>query len=209
MVHTLYELKPAFQVLLRPAAGRLAAAGVTANQITVATMSASVVLGAFVAAGAASASVTWPFLLLPVWFASRMALNAIDGILAREFGQRSALGAYLNELSDVISDAALYTPFAFVSPFGPWTVGLVILAACLSEMAGALGPMVGAPRRHDGPMGKSDRAFAFGILAIFVGLRGSLPDTLVWLMPGLALLIGWNIVNRTRRGAANARGHPT
>lgn len=206
MVHTLYELKPAFQALLRPTAGRLAAAGVTANQVTLAAMSVSAVLGAFVAAGAASASLTWPFLLLPGWSALRMALNAIDGILAREFGQRSALGAYLNELSDVVSDAALYAPFAFVPPFGPWSVGLVILAACLSEMAGALGPMVGAPRRHDGPMGKSDRAFVFGILAIFVGLRGPLPDAVVWLMPALALLIGWNIVNRTRRGAANAKG---
>ena len=104
MVHTLYELKPAFQALLRPAAGRLAAAGVTANQITLATMSVSVVLGAFVAAAAVSASVTWPFLLLPVWFASRMAFNAIDGILAREFGQRSALGAYQQDRTEPVDD---------------------------------------------------------------------------------------------------------
>ena len=31
-----------------------------------------------------------------------MALNAIDGMLAREHGQKSTLGAYLNELTDVI-----------------------------------------------------------------------------------------------------------
>ena len=46
----------------------------------------------------------------------RMAFNAIDGMLAREFGQQSALGAFLNELTDVVSDAALYLPFAFVGP---------------------------------------------------------------------------------------------
>ena len=91
-------------------------------------------------------------------------------------------------MSDVVSDAALYLPFAFVAPFGPWSVGLVIFAACVSEMAGALGPMVGAPRRHDGPMGKSDRAFVFGALAIFVGLLGPLPDSAFWLMPALALV---------------------
>ena len=46
-----------------------------------------------------------------------MALNAIDGMLAREFGQKSALGGYLNEIGDVVSDAALYAPFALVAPF--------------------------------------------------------------------------------------------
>ena len=39
-----------------------------------------------------------------------MALNAIDGMLAREFNQKSRLGGYLNEITDVVSDAALYLP---------------------------------------------------------------------------------------------------
>ena len=65
-------------------------------------------------------------------------------------------------------------PFAFVAPFGPWSVGLVIVASCVSEMAGALGPMVGAARRFDGPMGKSDRALVFGALGLYVGLGGAL-----------------------------------
>ena len=47
-----------------------------------------------------------------------MALNAIDGMLAREYGQKSRLGAYLNELGDVVSDAALYAPFALLAAFG-------------------------------------------------------------------------------------------
>lgn len=38
----------------------------------------------------------------------RMAPNAIDGMLAREFGQQSCLGAYLNELCDVVADSALF-----------------------------------------------------------------------------------------------------
>lgn len=49
-----------------------------------------------------------------------MALNAIDGMLAREFNQQSTLGAILNEVGDIISDAALYLAFAFcpASPRG-------------------------------------------------------------------------------------------
>src|SRR5688572_15341028 len=105
---TIYELKPRFQQWLRPLARALANAGITANQVTLAAMLVSIVVGAFVAW---SAHWLWPFLLLPVWLFLRMAMNAIDGMLAREFGQQSPLGAYLNELSDVVSDAALYLPF--------------------------------------------------------------------------------------------------
>jgi CDP-diacylglycerol--glycerol-3-phosphate 3-phosphatidyltransferase len=202
MATTLYALKPKFQELLRPLVGRLAAAGVTANQVTVLALAMSVVAGIFVALEAAAIR---PFLLLPLVFLARMTLNAIDGMLAREFGQQSALGAYLNELADVVSDAALYLPFAFVAPFGPWSVGLVIVASCVSEMAGALGPMVGTARRFDGPMGKSDRALVFGALGLYIGLGYPLPEAAFWLLPALALLVGCNIVLRVHRGVAAAK----
>jgi len=205
MAHTLYDLKPAFQAWLRPAVGRLAAAGVTANQVTLFALIASVAVGAAAIVGIDLLGITWPFLLLPAWLPVRMAMNAIDGMLAREFGQRSPIGAYLNELSDIVSDAALYLPFAFVAPFGPWSVVLVVLAAWISEMAGALGPLVGTTRRYDGPMGKSDRALVFGALGLCVGLAGALPPALFWAMPAITALIGWNIVNRVCRGAAAAR----
>ena len=204
MAHTLYDLKPAFQARLRPMVGRLAAVGVTANQVTVSALIISVAVGAAAIVGVESFGITWPFLLLPAWLPVRMAMNAIDGMLAREFGQRSAIGAYLNEICDILSDAALYLPFAFVAPFGPWSVGAVVLGACVSELAGALGPLVGATRRYDGPMGKSDRALAFGALGLLVGVVGPLPPAFFWSMPAIALLIGWNIVNRVRRGAAEA-----
>ncbi len=96
-------------------------------------------------------------------------------MLAREFGQKSRLGAYLNELTDVVADAALYLPFALLAPFAPGWVATVIVLAVISEFAGVLGPMVGASRRYDGPMGKSDRAFVFGALGLWVGLAGALP----------------------------------
>ncbi|PTD98191.1 CDP-alcohol phosphatidyltransferase family protein [Pseudothauera lacus] len=193
---SIYRLKPAFQALLRPLVRRLAVAGVTANAVTVAALLISVVLGVVLFA--------FPqpllFLLLPLWMFLRMAFNAVDGMLAREFGQQSVLGAYLNELADVVSDAALYLPFALIAPFGWQWVGLVILLAVVSEMAGALGPMVGASRRYDGPMGKSDRAFVFGALGLWLGIAGSLPAWLEWLMPALALAIAVNIFNRVRNG---------
>lgn len=199
---TLYALKPRFQALLRPRVERLAAAGVTANQVTLAAMALSLAVGGFVAwVGPAFRPV---FLLLPGWLFLRMALNAVDGMLAREFGQKSDLGAYLNELSDVVSDAALVLPFALLPAFGgPWTVAVVVLAA-VSEHAGAMGPMIGASRRYDGPFGKSDRAFFFGALATVVALFGSDWSVLAWVMPLAALLTALTIWNRIRKGCAEA-----
>jgi CDP-diacylglycerol--glycerol-3-phosphate 3-phosphatidyltransferase len=84
MAHTLYDLKPAFQAWLRPAVGELAAAGVTANQVTLSALAASLAIGAAVAAGVVASGITWPFLSL-AQLPIRMAMNAIDGMLAREF----------------------------------------------------------------------------------------------------------------------------
>jgi len=194
---TLYELKPRFQSLLRPLVRRLAAAGVTANQVTLAAAIGSVALGALL---------TWRshnhalFILLPVWLALRMALNAIDGMLAREFGQKSRLGGYLNELCDVVSDAALLLPFAFIAPFSQPTVFAVIGLAILTEYAGVMGPLVGASRRYDGPLGKSDRAALVGALALWIGLGLPLAPWMAWAMPAAALLLSLTTINRVRRG---------
>lgn len=199
---SIYQLKPRFQALLRPIVGRLADAGVTANQVTLAAMCVSIALGIglFLHPDKPAA-----FLLLPLWMFLRMAFNAVDGMLAREFGQQSALGAYLNELSDVISDAALYLPFVWIAPFGWGSVGAVVFLSAVSEMAGALGPMVGSPRQYDGPMGKSDRAFLFGVLGLWLGLAGSLPGWAVWIMPAAVLAILLNTFNRIRSGVRQAR----
>ncbi|MFZ3119997.1 MAG: CDP-alcohol phosphatidyltransferase family protein [Variovorax sp.] len=203
---TIYELKPRFQALLRPLVVRLHAAGVTANQVTLAACVISVALGLWLFFAAPRAGL---FALIPLWMALRMAFNAIDGMLAREHGQQSALGAFLNELTDVLSDAALYLPFALVEPFSPFWVGTVIVLAGLSEFTGALGPTVGASRRYDGPLGKSDRAFVFGALGLYVALGWPLPVWAGWLMPLLAALVAWTIVNRIRRALAEAGARPT
>ncbi|WP_313102543.1 CDP-alcohol phosphatidyltransferase family protein [Stutzerimonas nitrititolerans] len=194
---SIYQLKPRFQNLLRPLVRRLHAFGITANQVTVAALVLSLLVAGSVALWAEQA---WLFALIPLWMLLRMALNAIDGMLAREFGQQSRLGAYLNELCDVVADSALYLPFALLPGVSAMAVVLVVLLALFSEYAGVLGPMVGASRRYDGPMGKSDRAFAFGVLATGVAC-GWLPAS--WVNGALlliAVLALYTLVNRVRQG---------
>lgn len=200
---SLYALKPRFQALLRPLVTWLAARRVTANAVTIFAALGSVAIALIIVW---LADVRLVFLLMPLWLFIRMALNAIDGMLAREFGQKSTLGGYLNEIGDVISDAALYAPFALVAPFGPVGVATVIVLSVVSEFAGVLGPSVGASRRYDGPLGKSDRAFVFGALAFWIGIGGAMPAWLFWLMPAIALLLLVTTVNRVRAGLAEMPG---
>lgn len=94
---SIYALKPRFQSLLRPLVRWLANKGITANQVTLAAAVGSLLVALGVAWGA---PLLWPYALIPLWMLLRMALNAIDGMLTREFGQQSRLGAYLNELCD-------------------------------------------------------------------------------------------------------------
>jgi CDP-diacylglycerol--glycerol-3-phosphate 3-phosphatidyltransferase len=192
---TLYDLKPRFQALLRPLTRWLARQGVTANQVTLAAALASLVLGA------ALAIVTVPrlFLLLPVFLFVRMALNAIDGMLAREHGQQSRLGAILNEITDVVSDAALYLPFALIPGVSAGLVVIVVLLAALTEMTGVIGYAIGASRRYDGPMGKSDRAFLFGLLGLLFGLGLPIGGVLMnSLLAVAAVLLVLTIVRRAQ-----------
>ena len=199
---SVYDLKPRFQALLRPGVGALARAGVTANQVTA---------GAAILSLAAGATMfllpdrRWPLLLLPLILLLRMALNAVDGMLAREHGQKSRLGALLNELGDVVSDAALYLPLALVPGIPPAPVVALVVLAGLSELAGVLGVTIGASRRYDGPAGKSDRALVLGAVGLALGLgapAGRWLEVLLWV---LAAGVALTVVNRARAALAEAR----
>jgi CDP-diacylglycerol--glycerol-3-phosphate 3-phosphatidyltransferase len=198
---SVYDLKPKFQALLRPAVGRLVAAGVTANQVTVAAAILSLAVALLLVARPGRAAL----MLVPALLLVRMALNAIDGMLAREHGQASRLGAVLNELGDIFSDAALYLALALaLLPFGaaPWAVVLFALAAVVTEAAGLQALQIGASRRYDGPMGKSDRAAAVGLVCFLLalGVPGGAWLTAAFLV--LAALAILTTVNRSRAALA-------
>ncbi|KAA9368631.1 CDP-alcohol phosphatidyltransferase family protein [Ochrobactrum quorumnocens] len=197
---SVYQLKSHFQNLLRPLVVQLAAKGVTANQVTIAAALVSIVLGAFLGW---SGNAIW-FVLVPIWLFLRMALNAVDGMLAREHGQKSVLGAYLNEIGDVISDAALYAPFAIIAPFSAVWIFAIIFIATLTEFVGVTAASLGSNRRYDGPMGKSDRAVVFGVLGAWIAIDGMLPQWMFWLQPVLCALLVLTVVKRIRNAMKEA-----
>ena len=199
---TLYSIKPAFQNLLRPLVVGLVARGRTANQVTIAAAALSMLAGGLIALFPDLSALFW---LLPLVLLVRMALNAIDGMMAREFGQASKLGAYLNELCDIVADISLTLPFMLVAPFAAPGVVAFAISAILAEYAGVLGAMTGGGRGYEGPLGKSDRALALGIIAALIGSGISLPAWTGWVFPLMALLCLVTMANRVRAGLRRAK----
>jgi CDP-diacylglycerol---glycerol-3-phosphate 3-phosphatidyltransferase len=206
-VISLYQLKPAFQRLLRPMVAKLAHGGVTPNQITLAALLLSVGAGLVLARYPALRPA---LLAIPAVMFIRMALNALDGMLARGHGMQTLAGGFLNEVCDVLSDCALYLPFVLVLPESAAWIVLFTIFAVLTEFAGVLAQSLGASRRYDGPMGKSDRAFLFSAIALLLGVgvnAGTWCTALIAAGCALALLTvfrrlknGAIEIERTRRG---------
>ena len=194
-----YHLKSRFQTLLRPLAAGLYRMGVTANQVTLSACLISVALGAL---ALLHPEHNYLFLLISLWCLLRMAANALDGMLARDFRQASPLGAVLNELGDVISDAALYLPFALIAGTQAGLVVAVVLLAVLSEFTGLLGAALGGQRAYDGPMGKSDRALVFGLVGLVAGCGMPVAAFINWVWAITLLLLALTILNRARTAIA-------
>jgi len=164
---SVYDLKPKFQALLRPLISRLAALGCTPNIVTSVALLLSIAVGGLIFYYHDKPRILF---LLPVWLFLRMALNAIDGMMARELNMKSTLGAVLNEAGDILSDLALYLPLAVVCPPALWRVIAFSFGAVFTEFSGVLAQALGTKRHYEGPMGKSDRAFVIGALGLVTAL---------------------------------------
>ena len=196
---TIYDLKPKFQALLRPTVKMLADKGITPNQVTMFAMLLSILVGVTIAL---THGAKWILLFVPLFMFLRMALNAIDGLLAKEHGMKTKRGAMFNEMSDVIADVALFLPFAFIVGVNPIFVVLFTVVGVFNEMAGVVAQTLNGERRYDGPMGKSDRVFVVGFIALLLGLgvsAGLWVDVLFGVATLLAIL---STYNRAMRGSA-------
>ncbi|CAA6801357.1 MAG: CDP-diacylglycerol--glycerol-3-phosphate 3-phosphatidyltransferase (EC [uncultured Sulfurovum sp.] len=195
---TIYDLKPKFQALLRPTVNLLANKSITPNQVTMFAMLLSILVGLIIAY---TQGAKWILLFVPLFMFLRMALNAIDGLLAKEHDMKTKRGAMFNEMSDVIADVALFLPFALIVGINSIYVVLFTVVGVFNEMAGVVAQTLNGERRYDGPMGKSDRVFVLGFISLLLGLgveAGLWVDGLFILATLLAVL---STYNRAMRGS--------
>jgi CDP-diacylglycerol--glycerol-3-phosphate 3-phosphatidyltransferase len=195
-VPTTYDLKPAFQRMLTPLMQRLRNAGVTPNALTWLAIVLSGGLGYAFVLGLAN---RYWFFAVAGGLLVRMALNALDGMMARTFNLTSRGGAVLNELGDVVSDALVLWPLALVPGVHVGWVAALLWLAAVNEYAGVLGAFVSGERRYEGPMGKSDRTLVWGVFCLLMGAGVAVEP---YAMYGVyAVLIGllWSTARRVRR----------
>lgn len=159
---SVYNIKPKFQALLRPILVALHGWGVSPNALTFSAIGLSLLTGL----------IFWQYdhplayLVVAGALLLRMALNALDGMMARTYQLQSRMGEVLNEVGDVVSDVFIFFPFVKLSFLHPYLLFGFMLLAVINEFAGVLSKALGGERRYDGPMGKSDRALFIGLICL-------------------------------------------
>lgn len=87
----------------------------------------------------------------------RLALNALDGMLATQTGKARAAGEVINELADRMSDIGIFLPLSFWPDMKVHLVLLAMIAMLIVSYVGVLGKAAGATRVYSGVLGKADR----------------------------------------------------
>ena len=190
---SIYKLKTKFQNLLMPICEKLVKLKVSPNQITVTTVLLNIVFAGLIYKFNDYKLI---YLTIPVFLFLRMALNALDGMIANKFNQKTKMGVFYNEAGDVISDTVFFYVFLRVIGISEMYNLLFVFLSALSEYIGVVAVMVDNKRHYEGPMGKSDRAFLISLLAIIYYFIGNQYFNYILIL-AIVLLI-FTIFNRVR-----------
>lgn len=161
---SIYKIKPQFQALLVPILEQMHKKGIQPNTITWMAILLSMTCGLFCWMHPIRISL----IILPIALLIRMALNALDGMMARTYKLQSKGGEMLNEIGDVFSDFVMFAPLYWLFQAELYSFVAFLFLSILNELTGIMGKIVSGTRRYDGPMGKSDRALIIGLASIIL-----------------------------------------
>ena len=182
----LYASKGAVNARLLPLVDRLASAGVTPDQVTLAAIPVALLGGACLVG-----STAWPALLLlvPVLVVLRLVLNLLDGALARRTGRMHPRGELLNEVSDRIADVAFLGSVAVLPGAAPVLVLSGVLVGVLASYVGIAAKAAGGERIYRGVLSKPGRMALLAATCVVAFVLGP-GDTRAWAAFGPLLLLG-------------------
>jgi CDP-diacylglycerol---glycerol-3-phosphate 3-phosphatidyltransferase len=197
----LYATKGAVNARLVPLVDRLAAAGVTPDQITLAAVPVAVLAGVCLLA-----SPTVPALLLavPVLAVLRTVLNLLDGNMARRTELIHPRGELYNELGDRVADTAFLAPVAFLPGAQPEVVLLGVLVGILASYVGITARAAGGERIYRGILSKPGRMALIVVCTTRAFVAGP-GDSTAWAVFGPLLLIGTTLTLIERTAIAVRR----
>lgn len=176
--------------ILEPIAAGLARIGVTPAVVTVVGLlvtivGAGLIAGGYLFTGALTAAIG-------------VALDALDGPLARKLGTASERGAFLDTMSDRFGEIAVWVGLSVYLREEPRLLVLCIVALAFSllvpyvrakaEIAGLEG--------KGGWMGRAERMILILVGTMVVGLGAPIMEPLLWVF---VVLTGFTVVQRIRR----------
>jgi CDP-diacylglycerol--glycerol-3-phosphate 3-phosphatidyltransferase len=167
---TLYAIKPWFVRRLRRVEDALVAQRVSPDTLTLSAVVVSTAAGAAIAAGGLLQRPSL-WLLVPPLVLVRLALNALDGSIARRTRRARPLGTALNEIGDRVSDAAMIGATGLA--VRPGLAAGAVASSFLASSTGVLALALTGRRDSGGPMGKADRAALLAAGAMTGALVGS------------------------------------
>ncbi len=109
-------------------------------------------------------------IVIPLLFV-RLALNALDGLLAQQTGKARPAGEVLNEMTDRFADIFIYGGLA-LSPSSNHLLGFcAVICLLMVSYVGILGKAVGTERVYSGVLGKADRLFTLMVCCLIYGIK--------------------------------------
>jgi CDP-diacylglycerol--glycerol-3-phosphate 3-phosphatidyltransferase len=174
----IYKIKPKFQKALGGIERDLVRRRVHPDYLTLGALALSAFGGLLLFAA------NWisilELLIIPVAI-GRTALNALDGLVARDTGLARPWGEVLNEFSDRLADVALLTGVAF-APGSNYRIGaVVIVVMLLSSYLGTAAKAAGGKRQYVGVMGKADRMIYLSVASLLAFLLPVIPIYSIYL----------------------------
>jgi len=182
----LYATKGAVNARLIPVVDRLAAAGVTPDQVTLAAIPVAIIGGACVLASQLLPAL---LLLVPVLVVLRILLNLIDGNMARRTGKIHARGELYNEVGDRLADVAFLAPVAFLPGAPSQLVLLGVLVGVMASYVGITAKAAGGERIYRGILSKPGRMALLCVCCGWAFVAGP-AATPPWMVFGALLLLG-------------------
>jgi CDP-diacylglycerol---glycerol-3-phosphate 3-phosphatidyltransferase len=198
----IYQVKPRFQQALGGIEAGLVRRRVHPDYLTIGALVLSIAGG--VALWGSHWS-RWLLLAIPVVAIGRTALNALDGLVARDTGLARPWGEVLNECCDRLADVALLTGVSFAigsdARLGAVTIVVMLLCSYLSIVSKA----AGGKRQYGGIMGKADRMIYLSLASV---IAFALPGDQVFTVFLVVVLIGLLLTIPVRARATYADLQP-
>jgi CDP-diacylglycerol--glycerol-3-phosphate 3-phosphatidyltransferase len=176
--------------ILEPIAGGLAKMGITPAFVTI--------VGLAVTVGGAALIATGYLLAGGLTAGVGVALDALDGPLARKLGKASDRGAFLDTMSDRFGEIAVWVGLTVFLSDEPRLLILCIVALAFSLLV----PYVRAKAEHfdlegmGGWMGRAERMILILVGTIIVGAGAPIMEPLLWVF---VVLTGFTVAQRIRK----------